>query len=249
VLERAEATTDIHLIIWRTVEELRHFYEREKEELSVITGEETEFLATHEAWRGYPRIHVCEERLEDVPDAVVQGAVHHEIGHALLHCTPEFYTFTFSRSLQEAARSFGFDLARLQQFVYFLSIAIKDREVVQWLVEIGLDYSQLSLLQYLIVDVEDEKRTWRAVQEIAALKKIVLAALLKILLPIEALSSMGTEEAGILKDQWNGAYGWLTQDERGHLLRVAQDILRIEGATFQERLERTSFRLIAEPLS
>jgi hypothetical protein len=30
VLEKAEATTGIHLMIWRSVEELRLFYEREK---------------------------------------------------------------------------------------------------------------------------------------------------------------------------------------------------------------------------
>jgi hypothetical protein len=249
VFERAEATTDIHLMIWKSNEALRYFYEREKEELSVITGEETEFLATHEAWRGYPRIHICEERLEDIPEAVVQGAVHHEIGHALLHCTPEFYTFAFSGSLQETARSFGFDLARLQQCVYFVSIAIKDREVVQWLTEIGLAASQLSLLQYLLIDVDDERRTWRAVHGFPALKKIVLAALLKVIIPIEALSSLGTKGAGSLKDQWNQAYGWLTQDERRQLFRLAQDILSIEGGTFQDRLEKTSILLIAKPLS
>jgi hypothetical protein len=121
--------------------------------------------------------------------------------------------------------------------------------VVQWLVEVGLASSQVSLLQYLMVEVEDERRTWQYVQEIAALKKIVLSALLKVFLPIEALRSMGTEGVGILKDQWNEAYGWLTENERGNLLRLAQGILTTEAGTFQERLEKTSILLIAEPLS
>jgi len=76
--------------IWKTIEELQYFYNQEKEELGVVTGEDIEFLATHEAWRGYPRIHICEERVKDVPNAVLQGVLHHEISHAVLHGTPEF---------------------------------------------------------------------------------------------------------------------------------------------------------------
>lgn len=57
-------------------------------------------------------------------------------------------------------------------------------------------------------DVEDEKGTWQAVHGIAALKKIFFAAFLKVILPLEALRSMGTEGVGILKDHLNDAYDW-----------------------------------------
>ena len=103
------------------------FSRREKAALGVVTGEETEFLATHDAWRGYPRVHVCQERLTGIPSSVIRGVIHHEIAHALNHGTLEFYTFTFSKSLQDAALSKGMDIPLLQQCNYFLSVAIKDR--------------------------------------------------------------------------------------------------------------------------
>jgi hypothetical protein len=111
------------------MEEFQAFCQKEKKELGFVTGEETDFLATHDAWRGYPRIHVCEERLIGIPSVIIQGVIHHEIGHALHHGTLEFYTFRFSSRLQEAGLSCGFNLSLLQQSVYLLSVAIKDRDV------------------------------------------------------------------------------------------------------------------------
>ena len=124
------APTFISINIWRRMEELQSFYQQEKQELGIATGEETDFLATHEAWRGDPRIHICQERVKDVPDVVIQSVLHHEISHALLHGTPEFYTFRYPTKLQEAGRICGLDLALLQQCVYMLSVAIKDYDVV-----------------------------------------------------------------------------------------------------------------------
>lgn len=245
VLAKAQPLSDICVTIWATTEELKGFYQKERSELGITTGEETDFLATHEAWRGYPRIHICQERLREVPDDVIRGAIHHEIGHALLHCTPEFYTFRYSNSLQEAARSSGLELALLQQCVYLLSIAIKDREVVELAAEMGLGFSQLSLLEYLISDVEEERRTWDVIRNSPVLSKIALAVFLKILLPLESLISLGIEGALVLKNKWNEAYGWLAEKEREALFRLLQGTLHLKGETFQERLEDATFQLIA----
>ena len=247
VLAKAQPLSDIRVTIWATTEELKGFYQRERKELGIITGEETDFLATHEAWRGYPRIHICQERLRGIPDAIIQGAIHHEMVHALHHCSPEYYTFLFSNNLQDKARSIGFDLATLQQCVYLLSVAIKDRDVVQWLAEIELSSGQLSLLQYLIADVEEERQVWEMVCDSPVLNRVVFAALLKTLIPIETLVLAGIELAQVLKDQWNEAYGWLSEGERRRLFELAKNILNVEADTFQERLEKSCFRLISDP--
>jgi hypothetical protein len=237
----------LYITIWKTMEELQDFYRREKKEFGVITGEETEFLATHDAWRGYPRIHICQERLRGIPGAIVQGVIHHEISHALHHGTQEFYTFRFSRRLQEAACSCGLDLSLLQQFVYFLSVAIKDWEVVQWLGEIGLGFSQQALVEHLISDTEEERRSWELVCTSPALRKIALAAFLKTLLPIVVMISMKIEESQALRNQWNEAYGWLPERQREALFRLAQSTMNYVEKTFQERLEQAALHLITEP--
>jgi len=235
------------ITVWKSMEELQDFYRREKEAFGVITGEETEFLATHDAWKGYPRIHICQERLRGIPGAVVQGVIHHEMSHALHHGTQEFYTFRFSRRLQEVGGSCGLDLPLLQQFVYSLSVAIKDWEVVQWLAETGLGFSQRALIEHLISDTEEERRVWEVVCTSPGLRKIALAAFLKTLLPIIAMISIGVEEAQGLRNQWDEAYGWLPERQREGLLRLAQSTMNHEQKTFQDRLEQAALQLITEP--
>jgi hypothetical protein len=249
VLEKADPSSTppyLRLTIWKNIKALKEFYDQEKEDLGIVTGEESDFLATHEAWRGYPRIHICHERVKGVQDAVIEGVLHHEIGHALFHGSMEFYTFKFTDRLQEAARSNGFDLHLLQQCVYFLSIAIKDWEVIQWLTEIGLGPCQRSLLEYMMKDTEEEQKAWGLAKHSPVIKKIAIAALLKIILPIEAMILIRSDDAPKLKDQWKEAYCWLSVMEQDRLLRLSQRIMEFGESRFQEKLENAAYGLIEE---
>ena len=250
VLEKAAPSSTppyLRLTIWKNIKALKEFYDHEKEDLGVVTCDESDFLATHEAWRGYPRIHICHERVKSVQDVVIEGVLHHEIGHALIHGSMEFYTFKFTDRLQETARSNGFDLHLLQQCVYFLSIAIKDWEVILWLTKIGLGPCQKSLLEYMMKDTEEEQNAWRVAKQSPVLKKITMAALLKIILPIEAMILIRSEDAPKLKDQWNEAYGWLSVTEQNGLMRLSRRIMEFGESRFQEKLENAAYGLIEEP--
>ncbi len=249
VLERADPSSTppyLRLTIWKNIKALQEFYDQEKEDLGIVTGEESDFLATHEAWRGYPRIHICHERVKGVQDAVIEAVLHHEIGHALFHGSMEFYTFKFTDRLQEAARFNGFDLHHLQQCVYFLSIAIKDWEVIQWLTKIGLGPCQKSLLEYMMKDTEEEKEAWGVAKHSPVIKKLAMAAFLKIILPIEAMILIRSEDAPKLKDQWKEAYSWLSVMEQDGLLRLSQRIMEFGESRFQEKLENAAYGLIEE---
>jgi len=249
VLEKAkfpDVSPHLCIMIWKTKEKFHASYSKEKEELGVVTGEEADFLATHDAWRGYPRIHICQERVMGIPNAVVQGVIHHELGHAFHHGRQDFYTFRFSKNLQQAAHAQGLNLALLQQCVYFLSIAIKDQEVVQWLAQIGLGFGQMALLEYLLSDTEEEHQAWKLVRNSHGLRKIALAAFLKTLLPIEAMILVGAPEAKILRSQWDEAYGWLPGKEKEGLSLFARSITNVQAKTFQERLEHVAFWLVSE---
>ena len=239
--------TRVCITIWKTVEELHAFYRDEREELGVVIGNEADFLATHDAWRGYPRILICQERLQGISDAVVRGVVHHEITHAVLHGTPEFYTFRFSNKLQEAARIAGLDENLLQQCVYLLSVAIKDFEVVQWLAVRGFGFGQLAIAEYIISDTEEDHRIWELVYDFPALRRIALAAFLKTLLPVVALMACDITGSPAIRDRWNEAYGWLSEDEREGIFRLARSIVADGGDSFQEKLERASYRVLQDP--
>ena len=249
VLEKAILSSSPHYLritIWKNNEELRDFYHSEKVALGVVTGEEIDFLATHEAWRGYPRIHISHERIQGISNSVIQGVLHHEIGHTLLHGSPEFYRFRFTDRLQEAGLDKGIDLPLLQQCVYFVSIAIKDLDVIKWLAESGLWHGQHALLEYLMLDTKEEKQAWNIVRNSTAYAKIAKAAFLKVILPIEAMISVAFEAAQNLKGRWNEAYSWLSESERDDLFQLCQGMVEYESMTFQERLEQATLKLIQD---
>jgi hypothetical protein len=237
----------LRITIWKNNEELQAFFHHEKQELGVVTGEEIDFLATHEAWRGYPRIHISRERIMGISDAVMKGALQHEIAHASLHGRPEFYEFRFSSKLQEAGSAGGFDMTLFQECVYLLSIAMKDVDVVKWLSESGLGHGQQELLEYLMMDTEEEKQVWKIARHSPVYSKMALTALLKIILPIEALVAVSYEGAQKLKCRWYDAYEWLKEREKAALFRLCRKILHCERMTFQQRLEHGAFQLLMEP--
>jgi len=250
VLERNDGVSTppfMSVTIWKTVEELQCFYRQEKEALGVGTIEDTGFLATHEAWRGYPRIHICQERVRHMPDAVLQGILHHEIGHALLHGTPEFYTFRYTVRLQEAGLRRGLDQALLQQCVYLLSVAVKDGDVVTYLAGIGLGHSQLALMRHLIIDTDEERRLWSMVCDDPAKRKLALAAFVKVLVPIGVMTSSGIKGAEDAKNAWNEAYRWLSKSVQERLFRFSRAIMVDATMPFQSRLEQATLRLITDP--
>jgi hypothetical protein len=241
------APNRISLYLWEKEKDFQEFDLREKAELGVVTGDESNFLATHEAWRGYSRIHLSREKIRGFPEEIIQGIVQHEIGHALLHGKPEFYQFLFSEHLQEAARSRGLDLPLLQQLVYLLSVALKDEEVIRLLNGWGLGLYQNRLLEYLIEDTEEEQQAWQLIKDLPALRKIAWAVFLKTLLPIETLAGSGDSESSLLIEKWEKAHAWLTNRERTGLRVYARWAVKLPIKNFQDRLEQAVLEMISHP--
>ncbi|MBI5968907.1 MAG: hypothetical protein HY882_13765, partial [Deltaproteobacteria bacterium] len=64
---RRPAPERIAIHLWEKERDFQEFDAREKAELGITTGGESEFLATHEAWRGFPRIHVSLKKIRGLP--------------------------------------------------------------------------------------------------------------------------------------------------------------------------------------
>jgi len=243
-LEASPERLSIH--VFHRTDELQRFFRQEKEALGVVGEGETEFIATHEAWRGYPRIHVCRERMEKLSDSLVQGAVQHELAHAILHGTPEFYTFRFSRQLVAVSEACGLEMPMLQQVIYLLSIALKDGEVVRRLAETGFQAGQIALLDYMLADTDAEHAVWDAIRALRPQRKIAVASFMKFLLPLESLAAMKCDAAHRLRQLWEQGYGWLTVGERRELTRFAVETVHKACRPFQDWLEQTAWSLITD---
>jgi len=111
---------------------------REKAALGVETGGvDSTFLAVHEAWRGYPRISVCLERMEAEPRTIAEAALRHEAGHSAIHGSPEFYVLPLPTALLEANDVFPrfSGVSRMSSYLIFTSV--KDYEVTRLLCALG----------------------------------------------------------------------------------------------------------------
>ena len=138
----------VRICLFDTVERLREFKERERAQLGITTLGGEEFLATHDAWRGVPRITICLERINQVPALVRRGAIRHEVAHSILHGSPAFYTFKLSRGLLAKGRERGLDVPAMQQLLYFVAISVKDCEAVKLLLDHGYLDCQVALALY-----------------------------------------------------------------------------------------------------
>jgi hypothetical protein len=247
VIEKTEpraAPDRISIYLWEKEKDFQEFDAREKAELGVVTGGESDFLATHEAWRGFPRIHISLEKIQGISEEVVRGVVQHEIAHALLHGKPEFYQFRYTDRLMEAGCSAGLDFPMIQQWVYLLSIAIKDEEVVRWLAAAGLGLYQIRVLDYLMEDTKEERRAWDLIRDHPALHRLGLAAFLKIRLPIETLVGLGLPESALLQEKWKAAYAWLIDQGEKDLNAYVRTVREPPHENFQDRLGRAALGLI-----
>lgn len=237
----------LKILVYHRLDELQDFFRKEKEALGIVSEGETEFIAIHEAWRGYPRIHICSERIKNLPETVVRGAVQHELAHAILHGRTEFYTFRFSRQLVSAGEALGLDIQLLQQCVYLLSIALKDGEVISRLVDIGFQSGQIALLEHMLADTRSEREVWNAIRHLPPQRKIAVASFLKILLPVVILAAMKIDAGRRLQQEWENVYGWLSETERLDMIRFATESALNTTGSFHDWLEQTALKLINHP--
>ncbi|RLG73740.1 MAG: hypothetical protein DRO23_08290 [Thermoprotei archaeon] len=106
------------------------FLETEARDLGVIAV--GDFVTVHEAWRGWPRIHVDYEKCRSLQLEYVKALILHEAAHSVLHGSPLYYMVNIDRKLIE---DFGFEYAA--KIIYLSSTVVKDLDVHKLLAEHG----------------------------------------------------------------------------------------------------------------
>ncbi len=152
------------------------FLEYEARELGVAAI--GDFVTLHEAWRGWPRIHVDYEACSGLEKRFVKALLVHEAGHSVLHGSPLFYTIAIDRAVIE---ELGMDQGL--RVLYLCSTAIKDLEVHRLLHSAGFA-EQLRIYGEFVA---------RQIAELRCCSHVDIAQLAKLLTPcvvLEELCSM-----------------------------------------------------------
>jgi len=148
---------EVHL--FSTLAELTAYYTKEVSEIGVQTSDI--FFAMHDAWRGYPRISICLELLKDLPKSVWIGGIIHELGHAILHGSIEYYVFSPPSELTSLTRKYDLNIEYIYRILYLLSIAIKDYEVTNLFINTKFEESQYPFIKHILQVSDEEIQSWR----------------------------------------------------------------------------------------
>jgi len=148
---------ELDLYLFPDSDSASNFMKQERAVLGIASAEfGHRFIATHDAWRGRPRIILRMDSLRSVQPLVRDGCIRHEVGHSVLHGSPEYYRFRIPSSLLSLGIEFDLSNEYLFNIVYLSSIAVKDYEVTRLLVNKGFLEDQIAYVSYLLKPEREE---------------------------------------------------------------------------------------------
>ncbi|MFQ6057375.1 MAG: hypothetical protein ACE5MB_00645 [Anaerolineae bacterium] len=242
----APPSPTVQVCLFDTADRLRAFLARERAEMGVGASDSEGFLASHDAWRGVPRITVCLERLAAVPPLVSQGAIRHEVAHTILHGSVAHYIFRLSRQVLARGRERGLDAALLQQLLYYVAIAVKDYEVARLLVDHGFQECQADLARHQLAVGEEDRLAWLLARRDPRARLLYFAAQLKPLLFARPLLELPAF-APSLQENIQEMLALLPEEDRGRLLQLVEGIEASLGPDSRGNIE-AAFTLLLERL-
>jgi hypothetical protein len=129
----------VEVYIYESSELMHSYMFSEAVELGVsVIGQH---IVSHDAWRGWPRIHIDYSACKNLEERFLKALIHHEAAHSILHGTLQSYAIALPRNFAEL-------FEKSPGTVYLASVAIKDVEVVEYLTSKGLRNSVESYLEY-----------------------------------------------------------------------------------------------------
>ncbi len=174
---KAPYKVEIHIV--NTGLDMLAILKEDKLRRGITTTGDEEFICSHDAWRGYPRVICCLERLNTLNKLARVGAVRHEAAHTALHGSLEYYIFRIPEECRHTAAIKGLDSSVLGQAIYFVSVAVKDFEATRFLVQNDFISCQFAFALEWLQTSEQEKSAWKLAQANRPAKFMFLVALLK----------------------------------------------------------------------
>ena len=229
--------TLVDLYVFNRSSSLQAFFAKESSEVGVASAPFNElFFATHDAWRGTPRITLCFERMQELPKLVQVGGIRHEVGHSVLHGGLGYYFLSLPPVLLGLVDHFALSLEYATNLLYLISIAVKDYEVTRLLHERGYVEDQVAYAKHLLTVSEDDLLAWRMAQGKPLAEILCLTSGLKApgcAVPLLSNKTYGEEIRSRLKE----SFSYLPPDYSSLLLKVLSENFPRLGTDTLENIE------------
>ncbi len=212
---------------------MRALLKEDKLRLGITTSGDEEFVCSHDAWRGYPRVICCVEKLAKLDRLARPGAIRHEAAHSAIHGSLEYYIFRIPDDCRHTATIKALDSAVLDQALYYVSVAVKDFEATRFLIQHDFISCQLAFALNLLQPSERDKSDWKLVQTNRHTKFIYLTTLLKPILFAHPLLALPRSLKGV------------SLEHQVQLARRVEELLEHLGSAEQNKLLQVA-NMIAE---
>jgi len=213
---------------------MRALLKEDKLRLGITTGGDEEFICSHDAWRGYPRVICCVEKLAKLNRLARPGAIRHEAAHSALHGSLEYYIFRIPDDCRHTAEIKGLDSAVLDQALYYVSVAVKDFEATRFLIQHDFISCQFAFALDLLQPSEQDKSAWKLAQTNRQAKFIYLTTLLKPTLFAHPLLALPRSSKGI------------SLEHQVQLARRVEELLEPLGGTEQNKLLQVANMIVED---
>ncbi len=151
----------VDLYIFERSSSVEAFLAEESKRVGVASSSFDElFFSTHDAWRGFSRIIICQERMKKLPALAQHGGIRHEVGHSVLHGSTLYYIFTIPPALLDLAKRFRLSRRYVTNMLYLISIAVKDYEVSRLLHKHSYVKDQIAFAKHMLTPMESDETSW-----------------------------------------------------------------------------------------
>lgn len=158
----------VEVYIYEDTERMRRNLEKESLESGVsVIGL---YPLSHEAWRGWPRIHIDYSMVRGMEGNTLRALLLHEAGHSVLHGGVEYY-------IVSANPPEGLTLEEALKAVYSASTTVKDLEVATLLYRLGYKEELIAYTRFTASQVP-------SVECDSLIERLELAKLLAPLVPL-----------------------------------------------------------------
>ncbi|RLG62648.1 hypothetical protein DRN84_01345 [Candidatus Geothermarchaeota archaeon] len=187
-----ESTRDMEARLYRDATEVGAYYSGDI------------YFAMHDAYYGWPRIHICLELLKRLSKDIWIGGLLHEATHAILHGSIEYYLVSIPSDLNAYCLANKLSRDYCLSILHYISLIVKDYHVTKFLLKYNFTDDEYPFIEYTL-DVKDILVEYGNIFERVG-KNIILLSVLKSVataIPYLNISKYSTEVGNTITEILN----------------------------------------------
>jgi len=179
-------------------------------------------------------IHICEERLKDIPSLVLQGWLEHEMMLCIQKRQAEFNQFNFRKNILPLMPVSGLAENHIRELVASLEAGLKNYLATKTIIEMGGGFQQAHFYFFRISPMVEDRSNYQKVLAHPWTKALFLCRKFREFMPIYGLADNNVEFSQDLTSYWWRAHAYLMPEDEFFLKELADIPHRYSDAPYPD---------------